>query len=251
MVSKYLICFIFILLSACASTPGPRERDYAQLHTQMGNGHFEKGDYPRALNEFLIALKLDPTNAVIHNNIGLAYSAQKRYLLAIRHLKKALELSPQYTEARNNLARIQIDFGDYKPARTNLQIVFKDLTFPHPQRAWLNLGLLEFKLDNFQQAQVAFLTALRLDDSSCFAYTYYARSTQGMKEYRQAIPMYEKAIQLCGKGTPGDILYYSALNLFQAGDRLRAQSRLESYLEKYPLSENRQRAQNLLETIQR
>ena len=42
-----------------------------------------------------------------HNNLGMAFCRQGKFEQAIVHFKQALEIDPQYTDARNNLLRAE------------------------------------------------------------------------------------------------------------------------------------------------
>ena len=78
-----LLCLIISVIS-CASKDVQKEQ--AQLHLQIGTGLLSKGQYPQALASLLQAEKLDPDNAEIQNNLGLAYFVRKEYESSLKHM---------------------------------------------------------------------------------------------------------------------------------------------------------------------
>ena len=91
--------------------------------------------------------------------------------------------------------------------------------------------------------------ALRIKRDSCVAYNYYARVHYSLKEYRTAVPLFEKAIEICKAIKFDEPLYYSALNLYESGDRLRARNRLEEYIENYSFGDFTERAKVMLKSM--
>jgi tetratricopeptide (TPR) repeat protein len=62
----------------------------------------EKKDYDRAIADYSEALKLQPNNAVIHNNRGTAFHFKKNYDRAIADYDQAIKIDPNNTDARTN-----------------------------------------------------------------------------------------------------------------------------------------------------
>lgn len=62
-----------------------------------------------------------PTDADVWLNLGLSYTAAKRYDEAERALAKALELAPDYADARVAYARVSFFRGDRVTARARLE----------------------------------------------------------------------------------------------------------------------------------
>jgi Flp pilus assembly protein TadD len=56
-----------------------------------------------AIEPIMKALDLDPANLNAYNNLGVAYIYLKNYDKAESALKKAIELNPDFTLAKNNL----------------------------------------------------------------------------------------------------------------------------------------------------
>ncbi|HUB78487.1 MAG TPA: tetratricopeptide repeat protein [Bryobacteraceae bacterium] len=91
-------------------SPIPRENlahalvDAAQQHYQSGMSLAHAGRATEATAEFSEALRLDPSLAEAHNNLGVVLSQiPGRGSEAIAHFREALRLRPDYEDARYNL----------------------------------------------------------------------------------------------------------------------------------------------------
>ncbi len=57
----------------------------------------------RALEQYKIALKINPKNPITHYNLGLSYRRKGLFNKAVVELQKALELDPDFKEAKRSL----------------------------------------------------------------------------------------------------------------------------------------------------
>jgi Flp pilus assembly protein TadD len=117
----------------------------------------KNGQYEASIPEWQKALALAPSEALVHNNLGVALAETGRVEEAIAHYRKALQLSPRYPEAYNNLGEalagrgrldeaiaefekaLQID-PEHAGAHSNLGAILAqqgriDLAIPHLQKA--------------------------------------------------------------------------------------------------------------------
>ena len=104
---KNLICLIFALLflvSCAAKDPDiGNKKEIAVAAQGRGEGYYNSGQYTAALKKLLEAYKTIPNDPYLNNSLGLVYLAKNRYDLAEIHFKKALNIKPDYIQARNNL----------------------------------------------------------------------------------------------------------------------------------------------------
>ncbi len=234
------------LVASCAHSTLNKEQ--AQLHLRIGVGYMAQGHNPQALGELLKAEELDPEDPPIQNNLGLAYYFRKEFALSEIHIKKAIALDPKYTDARNNLARLCIDTGRYDEAVTQLNIVVKDLTYPSPERAFLNLGLVYFRKGELTSSLRNLKKSMESNIKFCPAYNYYGQVLLQQQKYPAAIEAFDQALSLCDNNYD-EAHFFSAISFYKSGQKEKAVARLEEVERRYPASEYATKAKNMLKII--
>jgi type IV pilus assembly protein PilF len=249
MIKSLLLCLVgMTLLSAVSCSSGSLKKQQAQFHLRIGTGFLNQGRNPQALTELLTAEELDPDEPGIQNNLGLAYYARKEYPLAETHLKKAIALYPKFSDARNNLGRLYTDLGRYDEALSHLILVSRDLTYPAPEKAFLNLGLVYLRKGDFVLSQSNFKKSMQSNVHFCPAYNYYGQALFQQQKYTEAIDSFEQALSLCNNNYD-EAHYYSALSYYKLGETDRAITRLEEVERRYPESEYAIKAKSMLKII--
>jgi Tfp pilus assembly protein PilF len=246
--------FIFSLaafcLSACTSW-STTDTEKADLHLRVGTSLLENGNFPQALSELLAAEELDSGNPAIQNNLGLVYFARGKNEIAVVHLRKALELKANYTDAKINLGRVLIEEEKFLEADRWLNDSAQDLTYTSPQKPLLNLGLSAFRQRKFKDARRDLVKSLEYKRDDCLAQTLYGRSLYELKEFPSAAQTLDQAIGFCVHEQADEAQYYSALSYYQTGEQRKAETRLEEIIKLYPEGRYRDRARSLLETMRR
>lgn len=233
-------------LVACSSTSEKKEQ--AELHLNIGTAHLTKGHYPQALRELLLAEELDPSNPTVQNNLGLAYFVRNELAKAEEHLKRALELNNDYSDARNNLGRVYIEQGLYDSAIRELNIVTKDLVYPSPEKAYVNLGLAYLKKNDPRTAKNVLQKAIEANNKFCTSHNYYGQALLELREYSSAASSFETALSLC-KNDYDEAHYYSGVSYYKLGNKEKAEARLNEVIKLYPNSDYRKKAVSMLKLI--
>ena len=195
--SKFILCTVVISLFTGCVSRGPKNTARAKFHLQIGTAHLSKGNYPAALAELLTAEKLDEQNPVIQNNLGLAYFVRKKYNTARLHIEKAIKLKPNYTDAKNNLGRIFIEMGLYKPAIKTLKEASHDLTYQEPEKILSTLGWAYFMNKDFELARQELSRSLKIRRKNCITNNLYGRTLFEMKEYQIAADSFDQTLEVC------------------------------------------------------
>jgi Tfp pilus assembly protein PilF len=79
--------------------------ELVDAYINLGNIYFfEHQDAARARGMYEAALKLDPENALVHNNIGVSFLRDGDLNAAETHLSAAVELDPEYVDGWYNMA---------------------------------------------------------------------------------------------------------------------------------------------------
>lgn len=87
-------------------------------HQVIGMSYYESREYDKAIEELNIALNIADENkfAVIYNNLGTAYMAQRKIDLALQFFEKTLEINPEFENAYYNLGLIYTYLKDLDKA---------------------------------------------------------------------------------------------------------------------------------------
>lgn len=83
----------------------------ADVHNNLGTLYQKEFMLQESIDCFNRALELDQNNPHYLNNLALSEYYQKHFDTAIPLLKKALDISPDYHEARRNLGIVQLHIG--------------------------------------------------------------------------------------------------------------------------------------------
>ena len=247
---RILTLFAALVCLSCTNKQKQLEqRQLANLHLKIGTGYLTQANYPLAIKELRIAQKLDPKNAAICNNLGLAYYLRKEIALAEQQFLLALKYNPNFTEARNNLSRVYIDTKRYPKAILELKIAVQDLTYPRPEKTWTNLGFAYLMSKEFDSARQSLIKAMELNRSYCPAYTMYGRTLFEEKKFAKAVDSLDQAIKKCKNERFDEPVYYSALSNLRLGRVEKAKAKLQEVVTAYPDGKFAQKARSILKMI--
>jgi Tfp pilus assembly protein PilF len=154
---------LFAALLALAAAPGcatnkpdpelEQRLKQAKSHLEIGIDHLENGRYALGIREFRIAESLDPRNAKIQVGLAEAYMHKGKLQEAEAHLLRALDLYPDYHDARLSLSALYLMTGRDAECAAQARILVDDPTFPATWRALTNLGLAELAQGNEAEAR--------------------------------------------------------------------------------------------------
>lgn len=228
-----------------------KDREGADLHLKVGTSQLQSGLYPQALTSLLQAQKLDDTHPQVQNNLGLAYFVRERYDLAEKHIRNAILLDPKYSDARNNLARVLIERGQYTEALKEVRPVLNDLTYQNPEKPFFNAGLAYFYLKDFTNASLYFRRSLQVQKENCLAQSFLGRTYYEQKQWYQASENLDRAASYCQKDQFDEPQFFSGLSYMEQGLKEKAEARWDELLKVYPSGKYRSQAQTLLKEIRR
>ena len=75
----------------------------ARLYVALGLAHWQRHDFPHALEAFQQAVKIDPRSPDAHNWLGVALLENGDFDASIAEFRRTIELDPKYTRAYANL----------------------------------------------------------------------------------------------------------------------------------------------------
>jgi len=145
------------VLGGCATNASRAEQQdnarKAVSRLDLGGEHLRQGRHALALREFMTAERLDPKNPQVQRALGEAYLAQGKRMESELHYRRALELFPDFHDARLALSALLILEERYPEAGSECAILIDDPTFAEPWRALANLGFVELKQGHLAEAR--------------------------------------------------------------------------------------------------
>lgn len=133
-----------------------------------GTHHFRMEDYPAAEKDYAMATKIDPMFPPSWDRLARSQSRQGKFKEAEKHWHRALELKPDYVEAKIGLSLIAMNNRDYDSARRLLQSALR--LSPSNVVAYLNLARLQTLTNHPEDARSILQRLLELDPQNIRAH---------------------------------------------------------------------------------
>jgi type IV pilus assembly protein PilF len=160
------------LLTGCAGTQqthsgSPEARSSrednvsARLHTELGAGYYSRGQYAVALQELRKALDADNAYAPAYSILGLVHAELREDKQAETYFQRAVELSPNYSEARNNYGLFLCQRGRAADALKHFETALSNPLYATPEKALANAGNCAVEKGDLAQAELYFVRALK------------------------------------------------------------------------------------------
>lgn len=110
-----MVTLVFFLFQAVMPTAAdqPDKKTVKKLEKLMKKGDkaANKGDFPKAFEHYNKAVELNADYAPLHFGMGRVYNMQKKFDDSIVSLQKALEIQPEYPEAKELLTKTLMGIG--------------------------------------------------------------------------------------------------------------------------------------------
>ena len=160
--------FIAVILTGCVSTLDDSgyvsdTNKAGETHVAAGLEYLSTGEKESARRHFQSALDISDMNAAAHNGIAIVYQQDKDFVFAEKHFKRALQIDPDFSQARFNYSGFLVHTERYRDAEKNLLILVKDVTYSKRDLATLHLGFLQHKAGNDSAALESFKNAVGLN----------------------------------------------------------------------------------------
>jgi type IV pilus assembly protein PilF len=221
------------ILGACASKSKDIDNKEAVIYFGSGTQSLMNAQYTDALTNLMKANSIEPNNPLILTNLGMAYYFKDERETAVKYLEKSIELDPENSDAKLNLASIYYNDGDIDRAEKLYKLVLKDLTYDKQARTHYNLGMLELqKRSNAVAAENHFKKAIKEDDNYCSAYFQLALIQFNRRQFNTALKNFkESTMGTCYESPAGH--YYQALSLLELRNFLDARLKLDEISTKF------------------
>ncbi|MBF0559119.1 MAG: tetratricopeptide repeat protein [Nitrospirae bacterium] len=147
------------------------EREPGQIpvaYNNLGNAYLDRNMPEQAVEQFLIAIKLDPYSAEAYNNLGNTYQLLNMPDRAVEQYITAIKMRPDYAETHNNLGIVYKSLN--MPDKAIEQFLIAVQLRPDYANAYNNLGNIYQVLNMPDKAIQVYLTVIKLDPDSAEAH---------------------------------------------------------------------------------
>jgi tetratricopeptide (TPR) repeat protein len=201
-----------------------------------GLAYSNRGNYERAIADFLSAIKINPKCAEAYYNLGLAQSLTKQYDLAIDNYSQAIKIFPNYAAAFNNRGLAYNHKQSYDLAVADFSRALQIRS--DFAEAFYNRGLTYCYKKEYDRAIPEFDQALIIKPAYTEAYFNRGLAKIYRKDFRNAVADFDRVIVLNPMSSEGfyhrGLAYFALEELNKAIDNFsRALSMNANYLEAY------------------
>lgn len=161
-----------------------------------GLNEHQRGDLPKAIEQYRRGIESDPRNPGLFNNLGLALKQNGSLDEAAQAFEAAMKLDPKYEKALNNLGVTRYQQGRFEEAID----LFKQAIRINPGNAqsYVNLGIIYLPAGRSDEAFSVFQDALRYDPRSPEAHYNLGLLWERRGDRDRAQQHYEKFVELAG-----------------------------------------------------
>jgi tetratricopeptide (TPR) repeat protein len=200
------IILISLIFCARAQTSYWRNSESLWTHTlactsdnfvgdnNLGEVLLKKGSVNEAIAQFQKALQIEPDFAEARNNLGNALLRKGSLDEAIAHYQRALQIKPDYAEARNNLGNALLQKGKVDEAIAYYQRALQ--IKPDSAEAHNNLGEALLKKGNVDEAISHYQRALQIKPDNVEAQYNLGNALLQKGSVDEAIAHYQRALQI-------------------------------------------------------
>lgn len=187
---------MLMFICSCA-TVSVEEQQQANAHFKLGISYLNENNVQPAFIEFQKAYELNPGDKEVLNAIGIIYLLKfDDFPKAIDFFQKALKVDHDFSEAYNNLGFAYEKSRRFEEAIDSYKKALANLLYRTPEKAYNNLGRVYYRLGRYDEAIDANKEALKR--ASDFYYSYYDISLcyNAKGKYGDAATAITKAVEM-------------------------------------------------------
>lgn len=170
---RLIPCGLFIaVLIGCAGLNSDKstgldvaESSPGEVYVQLGIQYLERNQLDVALKNLKRALELDSRNSEAHNAIAILYERLDQPEQSLEHFRRAVSLRPTNASAQNNYGRILCSLGKYNQAEEHFEKAINTRLYQRPWLPLTNAGRCARLNDDLEKADRYLRQALKLQEA--------------------------------------------------------------------------------------
>lgn len=172
------------------------EFDYNDGHIRrsLGFGLYKTGMLREALNEFLIASRLDPKDTYSRFYTGRIYLEQGNYNAALKEISQAIKINPDFVELWIYLGFVAIDIKDFETA----EYAFTEAAYHGGDliQIYYLFGVTAEMQQRYNEAYLYYHKSLKVDPQSLSTLEALASLCDRIEKKDEAFRTFQKIIEL-------------------------------------------------------
>lgn len=169
------------------------DQDLGEVYAALGSLHRYAGQYEESEKELVEARRLLNDPAIVLEELGRTYRAQRKLILAEQTFNAAIVKDPGNWSVYKSMANFLYRTGRYVEALPYYKQVV--VMQQGSSTAYSNIGAAFFMLGRFDSATIAYGQSLELEPGH-FAYMNYGNSLYYEGKFDESVEMYLRAIEL-------------------------------------------------------
>ena len=223
-----------LLLSAC--TGAIEATKASDANAELGIHYLQQGRLKLANEKLLKSLAQNPNSANSNHYFAILQERLEQNQKADQYFQKAISLSPQNPEIRNNYGSFLCKTNRPKAAVSQFLAAVKDPLYSTPEFAYTNAGICLRKANrsNDAEAENYFRLALKKRSSFPSALLQMAKLYQDRRNFSKA-QAFMLRYESVGKSSPEALKLCATINV-KMGDNAKAQNCRSTLLRLFPSS---------------
>jgi tetratricopeptide (TPR) repeat protein len=152
------------------------------------------GQWDKAIDDYSIAIEIDPKFSDAYSNRGVAYGNLGLWDKAIDDYKRAIEIDPKISMTYSDCGIAYGNLGQWDKAISNYNKAIE--IDPKFTQAYSNRGIAYANLGQFNEAISDFSKAIEIDPKFVEAYSNRGIAYRNLRQYEKSITEYSKAIEI-------------------------------------------------------
>ncbi len=191
-VALFLVLLVSVFAVAQEAQKSDTEIQAKKLYNE-GLSALKTGKTSEAIAKFSEAVKLDPTLAVAHYALGIAYKRKKDYVNAEKAYQQAIKHDPQMDKAYIALGLLQTQMRKFNEAINTYKAALN--INPNEPKAHWGIGYVYLKKKDYANALRYFKKAVELKPDYAKAWENLGVCYMQTAEYAKAVEALSKAIE--------------------------------------------------------